>query len=274
VIETPIDALHIGTGVHPAGGTYGPYSNPFWEFCWIMEGGGTATFDGARHELAPDSILLLPPGTENFYQWPANRPVRQGLVLFHAPVRTDWPRFRVLDVGDIVFALFRHAIWLTVERPASWGSRATQAIDFAVRTFVEGKSDAEGVAPPFSETVQRIVAMIRLPWGAGPARTPSLRDMAAHAGVSREHLCRVFARELGMGPVSALRLIRVGRAATLLAQSNLSVAEVSRAAGFESEFHFSRTFKAATGMSPSAFRASDALGFDLPAPLRRFASHL
>lgn len=83
----------------------------------------------------------------------------------------------------------------------------------------------------------------------------------------RRHLFRAFRAELGASPAEAQRLLRLDRAAVLLARSNLQVQEIAEATGFASPFHFSRAFRKIYGRSPRAFRAAIAAGAPLP-PIR------
>jgi AraC family transcriptional regulator len=58
----------------------------------------------------------------------------------------------------------------------------------------------------------------------------------------------------GTGPVAAFELVRLARAATLLARSNLSVAAVAEACGFANPYHFSRRFRGTYGQPPGRYR--------------------
>jgi YesN/AraC family two-component response regulator len=47
---------------------------------------------------------------------------------------------------------------------------------------------------------------------------------------------------------------RIDRARQLLTMTSLSVKEISRQVGYETQFYFSLRFKKSTGQSPKAFR--------------------
>jgi AraC family transcriptional regulator len=85
-------------------------------------------------------------------------------------------------------------------------------------------------------------------------RDLSLAEIAAAAYVSEYHFARLFRRLTGESAHSYLAMIRVDQARRLLANSDLSIADVGRRVGYPAPSHFSRVFRAATGMSPSAFR--------------------
>jgi transcriptional regulator GlxA family with amidase domain len=101
-------------------------------------------------------------------------------------------------------------------------------------------------------------------WEGGTLRPLSLDWMARTAGVSRAHLARLFREHLGATPVEALRVMRLDRAAGLLARTNLEVQAVAERCGFANAFHFSRLFHRQYQHSPRAFRRRMAEGMNMP----------
>jgi AraC-like DNA-binding protein len=83
--------------------------------------------------------------------------------------------------------------------------------------------------------------------------------------VSREiaappsRLSQVLNQEVGVSFRHLLRQTRIEEAKRLLASRKYSVKEVAALVGFADCHYFSRTFKALTGVSASAFRAQDVL---------------
>jgi AraC family transcriptional regulator len=51
-----------------------------------------------------------------------------------------------------------------------------------------------------------------------------------------------------------LTLIRIRRGTDLLKRSSTSITEIAFACGFSDHAHFTRTFKRATGLTPTAYR--------------------
>lgn len=84
----------------------------------------------------------------------------------------------------------------------------------------------------------------------------SIRNTAAHLGISREHLARVFKRQLGESPSGYLHRKKMMRACKLLLETNLTVAEVADKLGYTSSAAFIRTFKLYLQMTPGQFRAA------------------
>ncbi|HEX8473919.1 MAG TPA: helix-turn-helix domain-containing protein [Pyrinomonadaceae bacterium] len=83
-----------------------------------------------------------------------------------------------------------------------------------------------------------------------------LEEIAAAAYVSPFHFARLFKKLTGSSPHAYLAALRVARAQTLLAETDLSIIEVGARVGYGSPSHFAKAFRQTTGLSPSAFRAA------------------
>jgi AraC-like DNA-binding protein len=86
-------------------------------------------------------------------------------------------------------------------------------------------------------------------------RTPvNLKGVAAQCGVSREHFIRRFGARYGESPGALLRRLRLEHARTMLAATELGLAEVARASGFVSPNTLGRAYRARFGRSPGGER--------------------
>lgn len=81
-----------------------------------------------------------------------------------------------------------------------------------------------------------------------------LEEIAAAAYLSPFHFARLFKKLTGASPHAYLATLRTTRAQTLLAETDLSISEISSRVGYLSPSHFTKAFRQATGMTPSAFR--------------------
>ncbi len=95
---------------------------------------------------------------------------------------------------------------------------------------------------------------------SNPAEEHSLEAMAAVAGVTPSHFCRLFKKATGISPHQYVMKARLDRAQQMLVQTDLSLAALSEATGFTSQSHFSRAFRAWFGMSPSDYRHQERRG--------------
>lgn len=94
----------------------------------------------------------------------------------------------------------------------------------------------------------------------------TLEDLAREAGMSRFNFCRRFHKECGLPPMRWLWNFRTQLAAEfILLDPRWSLTDIAFSCGFTSSAHFSRSFKAAFGKSPSQFK-KDALASERQAP--------
>jgi LacI family transcriptional regulator len=80
-------------------------------------------------------------------------------------------------------------------------------------------------------------------------------DVVKAIALSRRTLERKFLQELGRTPREEIIRIRISRAKTLLIDSTLKIADISRTCGFGRHIKFPRLFKHFVGKSPSEYRA-------------------
>jgi AraC-like DNA-binding protein len=91
---------------------------------------------------------------------------------------------------------------------------------------------------------------------ANPERDWTVSELAHQAAVSRSLLDQRFREVLGLSPIRYLTQWRMHIAVELLASSDLSVAQIARRVGYDSQEAFSRAFKRRMGASPTAWRAA------------------
>ncbi|MCI5779299.1 MAG: AraC family transcriptional regulator [Lentisphaeria bacterium] len=86
------------------------------------------------------------------------------------------------------------------------------------------------------------------------ARDIPVADMAAFAGYSRSHFCRVFRERTGKSPHEYLLELRMQTAMRKLQHENLSVKEAAENCGFADSGYFCRVFRRFYGATPARFR--------------------
>ena len=79
-------------------------------------------------------------------------------------------------------------------------------------------------------------------------------DISHYLCLNRTYLTSLFQKHLGMSPQNFLIQFRMTKAADLLLQTDLSVANISHSCGYSDPLAFSKAFKKANGISPSEYR--------------------
>lgn len=87
-----------------------------------------------------------------------------------------------------------------------------------------------------------------------PERDWKVETLAAEVAMSRSAFAARFTQIVGEPTLHYVTRWRIHKAARLLRQSRVSVAEVACLVGYQSEAAFSRVFKQWTGTAPAAFR--------------------
>jgi AraC-like DNA-binding protein len=134
----------------------------------------------------------------------------------------------------------------------------------AVRRYVESlPEDSLGwLAGLRDRFVGRALALMH----DAPAKPWTVEELAQGVGLSRSALHERFAAMIGQSPMQYLANWRMQVAASLLRNTNSTVAWVAQEVGYDSEAGFSKAFKRLLGRSPSAWRTSVARADAAPAP--------
>ena len=83
-----------------------------------------------------------------------------------------------------------------------------------------------------------------------------LEELAAAAYLSPFHFARLFKKLTGLPPHAYLAALRIERARTLLATTDLSITEIAARVGYANSSHFGKAFRQFNGLTPRAFRAA------------------
>lgn len=86
----------------------------------------------------------------------------------------------------------------------------------------------------------------------------SLVSVANDLHINPEYLSRTFKKQVGVNFNTYLNNVRLQHALELLKHTETRVAEISTSTGFQNPAYFSKCFKAAFGLSPQQWKASDA----------------
>jgi AraC-like DNA-binding protein len=221
---------------------------------------------------APEgSLVLCRPGAVDAFRWDMSQRTQHAFFHFQVqqfpeywPDPDKWPLVRMPESDDIIVTLFRYIMTRAGRLEPTAG---LLALELMLETFVSGESRVAAIPQtPLPEAVERAHRYLLSKLEREPRAPIPLGELARAAYVSPEHLCRLFKDSTGYSPLETVRLARLDRAATLLARTNYSVAEIASMTGFASPFHFSRKFKEAFGQAPRELRQAIRAGDTPPTP--------
>jgi len=213
----------------------------------------------SKHVLAGD-VVVLRPGipTETMVEGDAElvqvfiEPESLGHVAGNTATGTR--------VEPTSLALKRAAIQLFVAaRHDDWRSRRVaevrlrQVVGDLLAAPVEGEREqARGGLPPMA--ISRAERLIAEAMDSPDSASPSVRALAATARVSPNHFIRPFRQVRGTTPHQLVMTRRCQRALELLREPDLTVADVSDAAGYSSPAYFIASFRQQLGVTPGAYQ--------------------
>jgi len=258
---------------YPPGASFGPRRMRDWEFVWMIEGDAQYTWGSAQIAAPEGSIVLCRPGAIDAFEWDRRRRTRHAFFHFdilgipgHWPAIASWPFARRPREGDILRGTFRYLLTPGRTQGVAWRAAVVQLL----ASFVFGEFDSGDVPrESLPRGVDLALRHIQKKLDARPEDPISLPELASVAGVSAEHLCRLFRTSIGSTPAATVRMARLNRAVMLLGRSNYKIGEIAAMCGFESQFHFSRRFAEAFGCAPRDMRKRIDAGETPPAPLLR-----
>ena len=213
----------------------------------------------SKHVLAGD-VVVLRPGipTETMIEGDAElvqvfiEPESLGHVAGNTATGTR--------VEPTSLALKRAAIQLFVAaRHDDWRSRRAaevrlrQVVGDLLAAPVEGEREqARGGLPPMA--ISRAERLIAEAMDSPHSASPTVRALAATARVSPNHFIRSFRQVRGTTPHQLVMTRRCQRALELLREPDLTVADVSDAAGYSSPAYFIASFRQQLGVTPGAYQ--------------------
>ena len=254
-----------GLAVYPPGTVFGPRRCRCWQFIWVVGGRADWEVDGQNWPLPTGAVALARPGHRDLIRWDARQRGRHAWLTFDpgTDLPPDLPWVRSDGTDAVLLPVLRHLRWQLGQadsRPVD--AVAVAALRHALAIFGTGGEILSEEVDDQPAVVVRALEWLASLWAEGPLESPSLVRWAGACGVTREHLIRSFTKAFGLSPKTAVRLLRLDRAAQLLARDDLSVQAAAEAAGFASQFHFSRSFSAVYGHPPSVHHDRLAAGVD------------
>jgi AraC-like DNA-binding protein len=275
-----ITVFAAGTKVDPPGATFGPRRQVSYEFIWVRAGSVAVQVNRRKLEGKAGTLFLIPSGVTDRYDWSRKEKTIHSFIHFFSgaapkvwppegysiplgdlppgwPTPSRWPLSRDLPTGHTLFQLFRQVLSYFPLREKRFKPLLGPTLELMLRLYLWGSADLpleRNFDPGLSPAVEKILPWLKDRVRNNPAKKISLSEMAHMVSVSPQYLCRIFRKDLKIGPMECVRLLKTEVSCELLERSHLTVKEISNQSGFENPFHYSRVFKEIYGLSPKAYR--------------------
>ncbi|MFE9453488.1 helix-turn-helix domain-containing protein [Streptomyces sp. NPDC006739] len=250
-LDEPPVVANVGVGVHgPAGHTDVFRLPDLWQL-HLYRYEADLTVDGTAHTIRPGRVSLVPPATTVRYRYRG----RSEHLYAHLRLPADGgPRTLPVmqDAGPELPALSA----LMLQAVAAWPSTPVRAAAevwaalwrVAHLTPPAPQSPRNSPHPALATAISHIESRL-----ADPLTIPGV---ARAAGVSHNHLTRLFRAATGDTVVAYIRQRRLERARHLLRESTFSISAIAATVGIPDLQAFNKACRRELGASPRAVRGA------------------
>lgn len=238
---------------------FGPAVRNHFLFHYIIDGKGRLETNDHTYNLSKGQGFLLCPGQISsyfadpddpwFYTWFEFDGLRARQSLMLAGLSEQQPVFTSDDAGSTdIPDLMLQIVNEGNESPIRLTGLAMVLLDMIVKHSQKRKQQERRPIRDFY--IREAITYIE----SNYSKDITVEEIADRSGLNRSYFSRIFKETFGESPQKFLLKYRMIKASEMLKYTNLSIAEVASAVGYENQLHFSRAFKNIFGSSPSGFR--------------------
>ncbi|WP_059104110.1 AraC family transcriptional regulator [Shouchella shacheensis] len=227
-------------------------------FQYTLSGTGELELEGQLYTIGPQQAFFVSlPGNHRYY-FPENAGepwefiyvtlegeealrMHQSLTRQYGPVLT---MNRDAEPIHLLFQLYFDTVAGKVDDAYLGSNKAYEWLTSLFR-LMKGRG-GRTLKDPIAKAVHYIETSF-----AEPLTVDRLAD---RAGLSKYYFIKQFKEELDITPMQYVAIVRMKKAAALLSQTDVQVAEVAHAVGFDDPNYFNKVFKKVVGTSASVFR--------------------
>jgi AraC-like DNA-binding protein len=232
-------------------------TNPFVILQWTLSGEGIFEGTHGRFSVPADHAFIAVVPEQSTYFFPPNQraPWVFGWLNFYGYLACDLFRKLQAEFGPVIPLASRGAAAASLRRLLTKGAcnessdrfqTSLQAYAFVLEWWREASQ-------PTSCPEDRLARALR--FSRDHFREPlGVKELAAEAGMSREHFSRIFTEQTGETPSAYLQRLRMKEATIFIRETDLPLREIAMRSGFYSERHLMRTFQRIHDLSPSQYR--------------------
>ncbi|MER6313757.1 helix-turn-helix transcriptional regulator [Streptomyces sp. NPDC001581] len=231
-LDEPPAVVSIGVGLHGVTSALDVFRLPdLWQL-HLYRYAAELTVDGVPHAVRPGHVSLVPPGAVVRYRY---RGRSEHLYAHLRLPRAGAPRPGAPSAGE--------PRPVPVVQDAGAGTPALSDLLLRAIAAVPGPRPHASAAAAIAFIESRLARPLRVP------------EVARAAGISQNHLIRLFRRETGGTVVAYIRRRRMERARHLLRESTLAIPAIAAAVGMPDLQAFNKACRRELGASPRAIRA-------------------
>lgn len=211
--------------------------------------------NGLVRDIKPGDVILVFPDMRHKYGPGPDEHWSEFYLVFDGPVFDLWRQQKLLDPTQPILHCEPVDYWLkrlesVPSAPRQPGGEMTEACrlqEILAEMLTASKLQEK-------DTDRQLIARACALLESDLSRELDLPKLAQQLGISYASFRKQFTRIMGVPPARYRTVKLIERACELMQRSEFLDKQIAEQLGFSDEFHFSRRFKAVTGMSPRAFR--------------------
>ncbi|MFC5529760.1 helix-turn-helix domain-containing protein [Cohnella yongneupensis] len=243
-----------GSIVYPPGGRFGPRIQQDVQLVMLYTGEMNVDIDGRRVSVTPGHVLLLKPGHEETFAFSRTEQTWHRWIAVHLTglsAETIQRLYALPEVLPLTEEMNRLLdLLLVLQRQSPADDDAVRSLGLAAIHLYPIESQRALLQMEKHPAVYNALKWI----DAHYADDITLKSLSSHAGLSPEHLLRLFKSQVRTTPIQYLWKVRIDRAIDLLTSTGLTVTEVAGRCGFKTSHHLARLIKQVTGRTASEIR--------------------
>ncbi len=235
------------------------HTHPFYHMFYVSEGGCSFIIENESYSLNKGDCILVPKNKSHSFFNYHKETAEYIEIKFAAKSGSK------MAIPDEVFLikdnkLIGYLMKRTLREYLSFGISADEAVESYLETALFVMTEEKRAnknhsyeyidASGYSDISQEIVKYLE----AHYSEDISLDSISEALGYNKSYLCVAFKKETGTTILDCLNMIRIRRAAELIAYSDHTIAQVSSLCGFRAVSHFNSVFSKYVGTTPGQIR--------------------
>ena len=255
-----VQILWVGRFYKSPGDGIRAHSHPFYHMMFVHAGQLSMTVDGRTFPMHKGQCILIPPGMTHVYLNTGSDTYEGLEIKFTIPAEALDAQYakggELITEGELTRLLFEQI----VREYSELGSKADEAAESYLLALLHTLTEQRRMhkkstfrfieADNYSELAQRTIRWLE----AHFAEDICLDDLAAAVGHNKSYLCVAFKKNTQITINDCLNMIRIRRAAELIAYSDNDLTQIASMCGFSTVSHFNRVFLKHVGATPGQCR--------------------
>lgn len=252
--------IYVHASIRESARSCSLHSHDYYELELCTGGRAVHKINGVEYPFFKGTFILLQP--TDFHEVIVQEPISYFNVSFsslainkeylYTLTKNEPCTYGVLpkDVLDFLSVVCKNAAKES-EATASFQTKETlQALLYVILAYLAKTRQYDAEEQNESVSLEEAIEYLH----AHFSNSPTLKEIALHAGLQPNYFCRKFKQETGKTYVEYLNDLKIEHAKKMLQACNLSITEIAFDSGFFSSSSFLREFKKSTGFAPSQYR--------------------